>query len=72
MERNITDLENSSKVQSIQRGVAPDWIVITDVENGPQPNVVDVFVDHTDNYEIGGKTKTESETIVHVNEVVAE
>jgi hypothetical protein len=72
MARNITELQNSSKVRSIQRGVGPDWIVITDPDGGPQPNVVDVFADHTDNYEIAGKFQSDSETIVRVNEVAAE
>jgi len=71
MERNITDLENSSKVRSIQCGVGSDWIVITNPDGGPQPNVVSVFADHTDKYELAGKVQTESETIVHVNEVSA-
>ena len=71
MERNITDLENSSKVRSIQRGVGPDWVVITDPDTGPQPNPVRVFADHTDQYELAGTLRTDSETIVRVNEVEA-
>jgi len=71
MERNITDLENSSSVRSIQRGVGPDWVIITEPDGGPQPNVVEVFADHTANYEVAGKLQTDSETIVRVNEVPA-
>lgn len=72
MTENITAaLRPSSKVRSISCGSTHDWIVITDPSGGPQPNPVDVFVDHTDEYDVTDKTHTEDATFVHVAEVEA-
>jgi hypothetical protein len=52
MKANIANLRSDSKVQSVQRGVSSDWVVVTDAERGPQPSPVEMFVDHTDEFKI--------------------
>lgn len=67
----ITDLRNSSKVSSVQRGVEHDWIVITEAAHGPAPNVAEVFADHTDAYTLTETTHTDDDAIAHFTEVTA-